>query len=564
MSERDYGFSDESELLTKGPCDECGSSDACATYSDGHSYCFSCQHYSAGEGGEGVPTPRNRKGPISDDLLPVGEFRAIPARGLTEETCRKWGYSSGTMRGAPVQIANYRDESGRIVAQKVRTRDKDFVFLGDGKTCGLYGQHLWRDGGKRVVITEGEIDAMSVSQIQGHKWAVVSLPKGAAGAKKAVQQSFEWLDRFEQIVLMFDNDDPGQEAVEAVGELRFTPGKLRVAKLPLKDANDMLKAGRGAEVVDAIFAAKPYRPDGIVDGADAWDALNADEDEEGHYSYPFEGLQDKLRGVHPGQVVTLAAGSGVGKTEVAREIMFGLLKQGATIGLMMLEEDLKRTGRGFIGLAIDRPAHLEWQSIPEDERRRGYEATLGTGRVFLYDHFGSTSLENLLAKLRYLAVGCGCEVVLLDHISIVVSGIDEGDERRLIDNIMTEIKQHAMELGITVILISHLKRPQGDRGHEEGAVTSLSQLRGSHAIAQLSDTVIGVERNQQGDRPNITSLRVLKNRYAGLTGPAGWLAFDHTTGRLTELMKDPFEEKENANETYDFSGAAEEDDGIPF
>lgn len=554
------GSSEDSELIDKGPCPKCGSSDGNALYSDNHQFCYVCNTYTPPDEDEErpIPTRKSSKG----DLLPPGEYRAIPARSLTEETVRKWGYSVGKMHGEPVQIANYRNDAGQIIAQKVRTADKDFVFLGDGKTCGLYGQHLWRDGGKRVVITEGEIDAMSVSQIQGHKWPVVSLPKGAAGAKKSVQAEFEWLDRFDEIVLMFDNDEPGQEAVEAVGELRFSPGKLKVAKLPLKDANDMLKAGRGAEVVNAIFAAKPYRPDGIVDGSEVWDAINAtDETVEGAYSYPFEGLQEKLNGAHPGQVITLTAGSGVGKTEVVREITYGMLNQGATVGLMMLEEDLRRTARGFVGLALNRPAHLEWDDIPEEDRRRGYEATLGTGRMFLYDHFGSTALDNLLSKLRYLAVGCGCNVIVLDHISIVVSGIGDGDERRLIDNIMTELKRHAMELGIILFIISHLRRPSEGKGHEEGATTSLSQLRGSHAIAQLSDTVIGLERNQQGDHPNVTTLRVLKNRRAGITGKAGWLSYDHTTGRLTELASDPFN-KEKQHE--DYSWDEDETDEVPF
>ncbi|UFS66955.1 toprim domain-containing protein [Paracoccus denitrificans] len=539
----------ESELISKGPCPECGSSDANALYSDGHAYCFVCHHYTPPDGEEAERSPRKS---MSKDLLPYGKPGALPVRNLTETTCAKWGYTVSAMRGEPVQVAHYRDEAGNIVAQKVRTADKQFSILGDAKNMGLWGQHLWREKGKRVIITEGEIDAMVVSQLQDHRWPVVSLPKGAAGAKKAIAAAFEWLDRFEEIVLMFDNDDAGRAAVEEVGQLRFSPGKLKVARLALKDPDEMVRAKRGSEVIDAIFAAKTFRPDGIVSGADLWDALIDDETDEGLHPWPWAKIQEMLLGVHPGQVIMLTAGSGVGKTAIATEFLYWLHQRGETVGLMKLEEDLKRTARGLVGLALNKPAHLIWKDIHDEEKRAGFDATLGTGRIFLYDHFGSTDLDNLLAKIRFLAVGCGCRVILLDHISIVVSGMDDGDERRIIDNIMTALKQHAMELGIVLVVISHLKRPPGDKGHEEGAVTSLSQLRGSHSIAQLSDTVIGVERNQQGKRPNIVTLRVLKNRHAGLTGIAGWLEYNPETGRLVELHEDPTKEEET-EEKYDYS-----------
>jgi len=152
-----------------------------------------------------------------------------------------------------------------------------------------------------------------------------------------------------------------------------------------------------------------------------------------------------------------------------------------------------------------------------------------------------------------MAAGCECSIIILDHLSIIVSGADEGEERRLIDNIMTALKSLAMELNIAILLVSHLRRPQGDKGHEDGARTSLAQLRGSAGIAQLSDFVIGAERDQQSEQKNITTLRVLKNRYTGETGEAGWLDYNPETGRLSEVLTDPFEK----GETYDFSNTTE-------
>jgi twinkle protein len=550
---------DESVCVAHEPCPECGSRDNLGRYSDGHGYCFGCGHY---EPGDGQVTPERKERKHVQGLIPLGEAQALPKRKLTEETCQKWGYTVSTYNGQPVQIANFRDTSGQVVFQKVRFKNKDFLSFGDKKEGGLYGQHLWRDGGKKIVITEGEIDAMSVSQLQGHKWPVVSLPNGVQSARRAIQDSFEWLNRFEEVILMFDNDAPGWEAVEKCSTIKFPPGKLKFARLPLKDANEMLVAGRGAEVIDAIFSAKVHRPDGIVAGQDMWEVLNTDENET-CFTLPFAQLGNMSQGIRTGELWTFTAGSGVGKSAIVREIAYHLIITGQTVGMIMLEENVKRTGRGLMGLAINKPAHLMWRELSDEEKREAFDATLGTGRVFLYDHFGSSDIENIVSKIRYMAAACEAKVIILDHLSIIVSGTEDGDERRLIDNIMTELKTLAMELDIAIVLVSHLKRPAGDKGHEDGARTSLAQLRGSHAIAQLSDFVIGAERDQQGDHKNITTLRVLKNRYTGETGEGGWLSYDPETGRLTELMEDPFKsnEEKDGRTQYNFSG---DEDDAPF
>jgi len=216
--------------------------------------------------------------------------------------------------------------------------------------------------------------------------------------------------------------------------------------------------------------------------------------------------------------------------------------------MIMLEEDTKRTALGLMGIEMNRPLHIDRSGVSEDELREAFTATVGSGRVYLYDHFGSSDLDNLLARVRYLAKGCGCGWIILDHLSIVVSGLGDGDERRLIDNAMTMLRTLVQETGIGLFLVSHLKRPP-DKGHEEGAKTSLSQLRGSHAIAQLSDMVLGAERNQQGDNPNVTTIRVLKNRFTGETGEACFLIYNPDTGRLIET-DEPFEDESSGGEEF--------------
>lgn len=172
--------------------------------------------------------------------------------------------------------------------------------------------------------------------------------------------------------------------------------------------------------------------------------------------------------------------------------------------------------------------------------------------MFFYDHWGSLESENLLNHIRYMAKALGVEYIVLDHLSIVVSGIDSGDERRLIDNTMTKLRGLVEECKLGLVLVSHLKRPDG-RGHENGAETTLAQLRGSAAIAQLSDCVVGLERDQQDpESRHLTNVRVLKNRFSGDTGLATTLRYSQTTGRLVEAEITQTQESSDDEETPSF------------
>ena len=162
--------------------------------------------------------------------------------------------------------------------------------------------------------------------------------------------------------------------------------------------------------------------------------------------------------------------------------------------------------------------------------------------VFLFDHFGSNTIDNIISRVRYLAKGLDCKYIIIDHVSIIVSDQSHGDERKALDEIMTRLRTLVQETGIAMIVVSHLRRPDG-KGHEEGAVTSLSQLRGSASIGQLSDMVIGLERDAQHEDPEIrhtTRVRVLKNRFSGITGPCCDLKYDMDTGRLAEVTSNDF------------------------
>jgi twinkle protein len=520
-------------VVAREECPKCGSRDNLARYADGHAHCFSmgCGHH---EPPSGEAPQQNRSRMSKGDLL-TGDPQDLPRRKLKQATCEKFGYWIGTDRsGETVQIANYRPK-GVTVAQKIRTADKRFVILGDGKQMGLFGQHLWRDGGKRVVITEGEIDAMSVAQAFGLSWPVVSVPTGAAGAEKAIKENLEWLEGYEQVVLMFDMDEPGRAAAEACAAI-FSPGKVAIAQLPLKDPNEMLKAGRIKELTGAIWEAKTYRPDGIVNGADTWEAMVKVQEVGWKYPPCMAALNDFLQGQSGGSLITWTSGTGMGKSTAVAEVAYELaINQGHNLGYVALEENTGRSAKRFVGLHMDRPIHIPevFKATPQPAIRKAFDETLGLGKVWFYDHFGSMGEDSLMSKLRYLIKGCGCRVIVLDHLSIVVSASEDPDERRLIDRTMTNLRSLVEETGVLMHLVSHLRRAEGT-STEEGGRVHLGLLRGSHSIAQLSDTVVALERNQQApEGANIATIRVLKDRLTGNTGVAGRLEYNKETGRMS-------------------------------
>ncbi|WP_316172995.1 DnaB-like helicase C-terminal domain-containing protein [Bradyrhizobium sp. SZCCHNRI2049] len=534
---------EEVHLVGKEPCPSCGSRDNLARYSDGHAHCFSmdCGYREKGDGTQATKHDSDvstfSTSEAADDRQPKkiltyqGEARGVPERKLREASCKLWQYRV-TDKGN--QIAYYLDENRQPVAGKVRLPGKKFKWTGDPKKVnGFYGQWLWPTKGKMIVVTEGEIDAVTVSMLQDDKWPVVSPPNGVQSAPKVVKEQLDFLCGYDTVVFMFDMDAPGQKAAKECAEL-LPPGKAKIASLPFKDANECLLKGKGDEVIRAMWNAKTFRPDGVISGEDLWDKIVTLQDSV-RIPYPWAGLNSKTHGIGDAELVTLTAGSGIGKSAVIREVAKHLIDLNETVGMIMLEESVERTALGLMGIQLNTPLHISREGMTEAQLQAAFQATVGSGRCYLYDHFGSTEVDRLIGRVRYMAKSLDCRRIFLDHLSIMVSAMAEDmDERKLIDRAMTLLRTLVQETGISLFVVSHLKRPEG-RGHEEGAHTSLSQLRGSHAIAQLSDIVIGLERNQQGDNPNETFLRVLKNRFSGETGPAGSLQYNQLTGRLSEV-----------------------------
>ena len=513
----------ENQFVRHEACPNCSSSDAFAVYSDGGGYCFSCGHHRKGDGETIHPTSTP-----SRMVNYQGDFARIASRNLTEETCKKFNVR---VDAGPVIRFPYYSSAGRVVAYKERPKSKEFHWEGKNEDKQLFGQNLW-GGGKSIVVTEGEFDALSVFQARP-SWPVVSVPNGAQGAASALKKQLDFLLSFDEIILMFDNDEAGVAAAEECTRL-FPPDRVFLASLgTYKDASEALQAKDSEAIRQAVWNKRRHSPKSLIDGRTLFDLVSSplrgrDAD------WPFDDLNTVTGGLRLGELVTLTAGSGTGKSTLSGEVCQYLVDQGHTVGYIALEESVKRTGLRLMTVKANKPLHLN-NELPEADLRKAFDESLGTGRIFLRDGFGSIDPDVILNDIRYLVMANGVKWVILDHLSILLSGDATNDERKMIDVTMTKLRSFVEETGIGMVLISHLRRAQGDQGHEDGAKISLGQLRGSHSIAQLSDIVVALQRNiSAGD--NRAELVVLKNRFNGSTGPAGHLTYSTETGRMTAAL----------------------------
>lgn len=533
------------------PCPDCGSRDALLINDDGSTHCFSCGTHKAGDKGVGAT-----QAPLPSEFI-KGTAKAIPTRGLKQETCKKYKYNTTTYKGREVQVATYRDLEGNPIFQKVRFVDnKEFITIGKSKPL-LYGMHLFSGNNKKLIITEGEIDCLSVSQVV-NGYPVVSIPNGAQGAKKAIQHNLEWLERFEEVVFCFDMDEVGQKAAKECASL-LSIGKAKIMKLPLKDPNEMLQYGRIDELYKATWNGIEYRPDGIVSGSELWDEI--DKPVSYGLSYPFPTLTELTYGIRTSEMIVFGAGTGMGKTEFFKEIEAHLLlEHKQNIGIIHLEEQTKETILGLMSKHSSIKFHLPNAEYTEEQKRKAFDETIGTNRVFIYDNFGTTDLDTIKTTIRYMVKGKDCKYVFLDHITALADGLEDGNNvNQYMRKVVSELANLTRELDFTLFTISHLRKSDNKKTpHEEGGRVHLDDLHGAAALKQWSSFVIGLERNQQAEDETVrhtTTLRILKDRYTGLAaGNKIAVRYNKETGRLKEVVyeEDDFDEFELQDESGEF------------
>lgn len=552
----------ESKFVKHGPCAKCGSSDAVGWYNDGHGICFSCGHYYNHNGRFERENLLSELQPKETHVTPVTTvFRAIPRRGLTKDAIEKFQIDICMDKASHVGHRYPFFRNGEHVANQIRKRNaKEFYWEGDTKGIELFGQCLFPKGSaKAVTVCEGALDAPSAWLLLGSRYPCVSVVS-AAGALEQCKTNFEYLNSFDEVVLCFDNDEPktrpdgttyfpGQEAAKKVAGL-FKPGKVRIMTLQHgKDPSDYRQNGVDPKLfVSEWWKAPRFRPDGLKVGRDMWDEIY---NRPSYFSipYPWEPMNKKTYGIRLSEAVLLMADTGVGKTSIFKELEHAILSneevkaKGYGVGFLHLEEPNFDTALGILSIEKNKPYHLPDTPRDEDELKDAFDKTLNNDRAIFYDHFGSNDIDEILAKVRYMAV-MGCKYIFIDHLSIIVSD-QSGDERKQLDEISTKLKTLTMELNIAVFCVIHTNR-NGD-------------ARGSAGPEKVANIHIALHRDKEDPdvwRRNVLKLTIKKNRFSGRTGPVLWLFYDDATGRLIELDDEAIQKYED--------GCSINDSDMPF
>lgn len=487
-------MSDSSDIFVcHENCPSCGSKNNLARYADGHGYCFGCEFLEPATDGEYHQKDSTPNQSTNSELIQIERYEALPSRKLSDLTCQHMKYGKGVYSGQPCQVVNVPDQAGNIVAQKIRLPGKEFRFIGDTKAAGLVFQDRFPKGcSKKVVITEGELDALSVSQAQGNKnYAVVSLPNGAKSAATACAKAFDYLNSFDQIVVMLDMDEPGREATKVIS--RLFGSKALIAELPEKDANECVKQGKSAAIVEAIWNAQPYRPEGVVALSTLKETLN-EATEEGK-PWIYDTLTKATYGRRYGELYFIGAGSGIGKTDFFLQQAVADIKDGEGVALFLLEQPIKETAKRLCGKQAKKLFHVPEIPFTKEDLDAAFAALEGDP-CFLYDHFGSKDWKTISENIRWLAVTEGVKHFYVDHLTALVS--HEDDERRALERITSEMSSLAQELNICLYVISHLATPEG-KPHEEGGRVMAKHFKGARAIIFWAHFMFGLERNTQAE-----------------------------------------------------------------
>tara|TARA_B100001250_G_scaffold414404_1_gene452559 strand:+ start:1060 stop:2640 length:1581 start_codon:yes stop_codon:yes gene_type:complete len=519
----------ESRFVRHDSCPDCDSSDALAVYSD-HTFCFACQKFTKGEATEKAPRqePFRPMKPIED--LPPWEsdhYRGIPKRVLDQYNILK------TETGVAFL---YRDDSGKNIAVKQRSNEKKISWKGDAKSVAGFGSHLANPSHHdAIAICEGEFDAPSVYAATSGKIVGVSVPNGAQNAANFVKKKFNFFSQFKVIYVCTDNDDPGNAAADDLVAL-FEPGQVRRVVFPKKDANDTLQELGAHALKEAISAAKELRPDGIRPASDY--AGIANKPPERRATNCAFGFWNDKTPFYDNQLIVLIAGSGIGKTTFARALALHDMERGIKVGWIGLEETAEEAVFRFIGMAagIQLHARQNYAGLTDEQIQNIAQAdkfVTGSGSLELFDHFGSLDEKVILQRMKYMVMSLGCQHLYLDHLTIIGSGLAQ--DTRHLDSMITKIRSFIAATKCTVFAISHLNRSSGGENFENGATPELHNIRSSHSIVQLADSIWALSR-KRGE--NTTHSTCLKNRMLGRLGYAGSFHFDEQTQSLNHTWED--------------------------
>lgn len=566
---------EDGELLYHTACigEDCTSSDAMAVYKkkDGKldAFCFSCQGYfnDSELDDAGVTLQETKVHKIKDIEVDFSSIESIKCRGwkergITRFTSEKYGVHTELDEENNVVSRYYPVTSnGKVVGYKKRTLPKTFIGIGNTKASNeLFGQSVFESGQKYLVVTTGEEDAMAFAEVLRNTsggveyWTpCVSITAGDGSIIKQFKANYEYLASFSKVVLAFDNDEPGQRYIEEAARI-LPPGKAFIAKFPhvIKDACDMLKAGKAAELKQVFWKAEPFSRVDVLHLSQMWDDF---ENEDSNVKIPFPGAWSGLNemmngGMEKGEITVLGALTSIGKSTLISNIVYNLIENtNFKVGTMYLESTKREVVRDL--LSLDAGINLRTKAREgidiEALKKRFFEGLARKNQFVYVDHQGSISTSEIFDKLNYLAKAEGCDVIVIDPIQ---AGVNSSDNAAIIEFMDTLLK-FAKETDTAIIAVSHMKKPSEDNPH----AVSEYQLMGSSSINQIAFNTILLSRDKMNECPvkkSATKLQLVKCRRTGNTGEAGWLKYDHETTHLF-ATSNPYEQVVSEDEARELS-----------
>jgi twinkle protein len=466
------------------------------------------------------------------DYMNVTEFtpKRIEDRSEGDYTPLR-GIMLGTMKDYNVLTYDDRQEyiypSGGI---KVRKLDEKAFYAKDGfKGDELFGMNLYPAGcSKMVTITEGELDALSASQMLKSQYInpVVSLPS-ATPSKKLWENCKDWLSSFEKIILSVDNDEAGNALADRMA--RLFPNKIyRMQHGEYKDANDFLQAGKGADFKNLWWKPVKHTPENILNTADQFLKLYEDTPEHVYYPTGIVALDDKILGLMQGHFTVFKAPTGIGKTELMRYMEYSMLKQGIPIAAWHLEETKLRSLLGLVSYEVG--DNLTRRDLIEEKEAdslvREAIGNLTKDENFYQFYLGDgQGTDELIDQIRFFSQACDCKFVFFEPIQDVVVGTSEESKEAMLADLSIRLSKLAAELNVGIVTIAHTNE-NGDPKY-------------CKMIGQRASVIIDLHRDKEADNMeerNTTYLKVEKNRPCSEEGQAGKLAFNLDTFMLREIL----------------------------
>ncbi len=481
---------------------------------------------------------------------------SISKKNLDKETVKAFNVSMLK----DVSVFKNNEQSGKLdyalefsygKCSKLKTPDKKYLWINHTKDqLPMFGEHLHDASRKNIIITEGEEDAMAVWQSLGNGATrssnhVTSLPTGASSAVSFIKEHYEKLVQYDNVTICFDNDESGEKAKEKAIPL-FSKNKIKIVKLTEKDACDMLIAGKQEELKWSVLKAEAIVPKGIVRMSEL-DNTFFDYVPTPGITLPFPLLDAALGGLRKGELTMVAGGSGLSKSTFVSNIVYDMIiTKGLKVVDIKLEEDKRKTLYSYAGMYFNDKKYTHNPALLSSEQRDEYRKVFD--KYITYDHFGSLNTKELLSVLEYFALSEKVDFIMLDHISIAVSGTESSKdgERKDIDILVTKIRELINTSNVGFICVSHLSNPSSNgQQWEEGRKVNRSALRGSGSLAQLSDNIIGIEGNLVDEAlKSIRQVRLLKTRYGREQEVlCDSFKYDYDSGRIY-VVNDVFEDIE--------------------